>query len=337
MKRVFVIFLAFFFAFPLLTGCTGSGAADGSVNIKIAHVSQEGVPIDRAARRLGELLYAQTDGRITVDVFPASILGGNRELLEQLQFGTLEMVIPSVAFLGGFTDATGLLDLPYLFVSDSAAEEVLDGEVGQAIFSRLADAGFVGLAWFSTGWRHLTANEIVRTPADMRGKRIRVMENQMHIDHFNAIGASAIPMAFSEVFTALQNRTIDSQENPYANIQGNRLNEVQRYIIETGHVYDTAPLLASRIWWDRLSAEDQILIRDNVAYILGWQRMISLEDQDEIRQAFNDNGFNTVVQLTPEERAAFRVAAQPVFDTHGPRIGLDLIEMVEEVNRRHIQ
>jgi tripartite ATP-independent transporter DctP family solute receptor len=343
--RFWAVFTVVLIAGVLFAGCSrtrqSGGAAGGSaerpVSFKIAHVSQEGVPIDRFARRLGEMLNDQTNGRITVDVFPASALGGNRELLEQLQIGSLEGVMSSVAFLGGFTDSTGLLDLPYLFVTDRAAEEVLDGEVGQAIFSRLEDSGFVGLAWLSTGWRHLTANEEIRTPAQMRGKRTRVMENQMHIDHFNSLGASAIPMAFSELFTALQNRTIDNQENPYANIQGNRLNEVQSHIIETGHIYDTSPLLVSKVWWDRLSSNDQKLIRDNVAQALAWQRDISREDQDEIRIRFQNNGYNTVVQLTPAERAAFRVAAQPVYDRHGARIGVDLIEAVEVVNRRHAQ
>lgn len=144
--------------------------------IKIAHVSQEGVPIDLASNRLGEMLKEKTGGRITVDVFPASALGNNTELLEQLQMGTLEMAISSVAFLGAFTDSTALLDLPYLFQSNEAAEEVLDGEVGQEIFSNLEPAGFKGMTWMATGWRQLTANKEIHKPEDMKGLKIRVME-----------------------------------------------------------------------------------------------------------------------------------------------------------------
>ena len=121
--------------------------------------------------------------------------------------------------------------LPYLFQSNEAAEEVLDGEVGQEIFSNLEPAGFKGMTWMATGWRQLTANKEIHKPEDMKGLKIRVMENQMHIDHFNALGASAVPMAFSELYTALQNGTMDAQENPFANIDGNRL-----YVAKQGKV-----------------------------------------------------------------------------------------------------
>ena len=228
--------------------------------IKIAHVSQEGVPIDLASNKLGEMLKEKTGGRITVDVFPASALGNNTELLEQLQMGTLEMAISSVAFLGAFTDSTALLDLPYLFQSNEAAEEVLDGEVGQEIFSNLEPAGFKGMTWMATGWRQLTANKEIHKPEDMKGLKIRVMENQMHIDHFNALGASAVPMAFSELYTALQNGTMDAQENPFEVIYANRLYEQQDYVILTNHLPASHNLLISQVVYNGLSDTDKELI-----------------------------------------------------------------------------
>lgn len=305
------------------------------VVIKIAHVSQAGVPIDVASNKLGEDLSKKTDGRITVQVFPASALGNNTELLEQLQMGTLEMAISSVAFLGAFTDSTKLLDLPYLFESDAAAEEVLDGPVGQKIFSQLEPAGFKGLAWLATGWRHVTSNTEVRKPEDMQGQKIRVMENQMHIDHFNALGASAVPMAFSELYTALQNKTMDAEENPFANIDGNRLYEVQKYIIKTGHIYDTSPLLASKVWWDKLSKADQELIQGCVNDMVKFERKLSAENEAELEAKIGSNGKNVIITLTPEERAAFKNAAKPVYDKYGPQIGEDLIKQVEEVNKKY--
>ncbi|OUO92642.1 TRAP transporter substrate-binding protein [Cloacibacillus sp. An23] len=305
------------------------------VVIKIAHVSQAGVPIDVASNKLGEDLSKKTDGRITVQVFPASALGNNTELLEQLQMGTLEMAISSVAFLGAFTDSTKLLDLPYLFESDAAAEEVLDGPVGQKIFSQLEPSGFKGLAWLATGWRHVTSNTEVRKPEDMQGQKIRVMENQMHIDHFNALGASAVPMAFSELYTALQNKTMDAEENPFANIDGNRLYEVQKYIIKTGHIYDTSPLLASKVWWDKLSKADQELIQGCVNDMLKFERKLSAENEAELEAKIGSNGKNVIITLTPEERAAFKNAAKPVYDKYGPQIGEDLIKQVEEVNKKY--
>ena len=341
MKKVIASVLALSLALTmLLLPCAGAQAADvdytqgDEVVIKIAHVSAAGVPIDQFSNHVGEQLAEKTGGRITVQVFPASQLGNNAELLEQLQFGTLEMAISSVAFLGAFTDSTQLLDLPYLFKNEGAAEEVLDGEVGQSIFADLENSGFHGLAWLSTGWRHLTANKEVHSPEDLKGLKIRVMENQMHIAHFNALGASAVPMAFSELYTALQNGTMDCQENPYANIDGNRLYEVQKYIIETGHIYDTSPLLASKSWWDTLSETDQELITAEIKDGLAWERQISKENQDELREKLGNNGTNVVIQLTDEERQAFRDAAQPVYDEYGAALQ-DLINIVEEVNAKH--
>ena len=305
--------------------------------IKIAHVSQEGVPIDLASNKLGEMLKEKTGGRITVDVFPASALGNNTELLEQLQMGTLEMAISSVAFLGAFTDSTALLDLPYLFQSNEAAEEVLDGEVGQEIFSNLEPAGFKGMTWMATGWRQLTANKEIHKPEDMKGLKIRVMENQMHIDHFNALGASAVPMAFSELYTALQNGTMDAQENPFANIDGNRLYEVQKYIIKTGHIYDTSPLLASKTWWDSLSAADQKVIQECVDEMIVYERELSASNEAELEEKIGNNGTNVIITLTDEERQAFRDAAKPVYDKYVPGIGEDLVNKVDEINAKYMK
>lgn len=307
------------------------------ITIKIAHVSQEGVPIDVASKKLGDMLNEKTGGRITVNVFPASALGNNTELLEQLQMGTLEMAISSVAFLGAFTETTKLLDLPYLFQSNEAAEEVLDGDVGQTIFENLQSAGFEGMAWLATGWRHVTANKEIHKPEDMKGLKIRVMENQMHIDHFNALGASAVPMAFSELYTALQNGTMDAQENPFANIDGNRLYEVQKYIIKTGHIYDTSPLLASKTWWDSLSESDQKLIRECVNEMVTYERELSASNEAELEEKIGNNGTNVVITLTDEERQAFKDAAQPVYDKYGPEIGEDLISQVNEINQKYVK
>ena len=325
------------FLMAFLMVCTGftadfhqSAAAEETV-IKIAHVSQEGVPIDRWAHKFGEILEERSGGALVVEVYPNSALGNNRELLEQLQLGALEGAISSVAFLGGFTNTTKLLDLPYLFKSNAGAEAVLDGDVGQAMFAELEKSGFVGMCWLATGWRHLTANKEIRQPDDMNGLKIRVMDNPLHIAHFNAIGASAIPMAFSEVFTALQQGTIDCQENPYANIQGSRLNEVQKYIVKTGHIYDTSPLLYSQVLWDALPVEQQAMIRDAIVETLAWEREISSKDELQVENRFKDNGKNVVVELTPEERAKFRAAAQPVYDGFQGEIGSELIKKVEEI------
>jgi tripartite ATP-independent transporter DctP family solute receptor len=305
------------------------------VVIKVGHVVQDGTPLDMGLDKLAEILKEKSNGTIQVEVYPNSELGGNREMLEQLQLGTLEMCAPSVAFLGGFTDKTALLDLPYLFKNNEAAQAVLDGEVGKKMFDALEPSGFVGLGWLTTGWRHVTANKEIHTPADMKGLKIRVMDNPMHIDHFNALGASATPMAFSEVFTALQQGTIDCQENPYYNIKGNRFYEVQKYIIKTGHIYDTAPLIASKVFWDGLSEDHKSLIKEAMVEVLDYERKLSMEDEVKTENEFKNNGVNVVIELTDEERAAFRKASQVVYDKYSKTIEADLIKKVEEINSKY--
>lgn len=311
-------------------------AADGvdytqgdSYTIKIGHVALEITPIAKGMEKLKELIEEKSGGRVTVEIYPNSELGGNRELIEQLQMGTLEMASPSCAFLGGFTNGTALFDLPYLFDSPEGAFAVFDSEIGDNIMKGLEENGLVGLDWYAMGWRMVTCNNEVHKPADMAGLKIRVMENQMHIDHFNALGCSAIPMAFSEVYTSLQQGVIDAEENPYSQIYSQRFYEVQDYIIETKHIFDPTPVVMSKVWWDSLSETDQQMIRECSAEACEWERSIIQETDDEFKAELE--GQITIVTLTDEERDAFREAAQPVYDAYEDQIGADVIEQAQKI------
>ena len=328
MKKLFCLVLALSLACLCIAGAS---ASDKKMSLNLGHVAIETTPIGRGTDYFAQIVAEKTNGRITVSVFPNSQLGGNRELIEQLQMGTLHFCSPSCAFLGGFTNKTALFDLPYLFKSEEGAFKVFDSEVGQAILADLDSAGIKGLSWFGMGWRNVTCNNEVHTPADMAGLKIRVMENQMHIDHFNALGCSAIPMSFSEVYTALQQGVIDAEENPYSQIQTQRFYEVQKYLIETQHIYDPVPLLASKVWWDTLDEEDQAILMECVAEATAYGRGLVSEIDGAIRQQFIDEKLITVVELTDEERAAFRAAAQPVYDANAEKIGADLIAKAEAI------
>lgn len=301
-------------------------AADPELIIRIGHVVQEGTPLDRWGYKFGEILAEKSSGKIAVEVYANSALGGNRELCEQLQLGSLEVCIPSVAFLGGFTDATKILDLPYLFKTNKSAEAVLDGEVGDWIEGELLNQGFISLGWGAQGWRHITANREVHTPKDMAGLKVRVMENPLHISHFNALGASAIPMAFSEVFTALQQGAIDGQENPWSNIFASRFYEVQDYVIKTGHIYDVLPMLYSEVLWNNLTPEQQKLIREAAAESNIYQRELCYSDEDATEKKVRDLGRNTIIELTPEERQAFFDATAKVYEEASAIIPSEIIE-----------
>ncbi|KKM09118.1 hypothetical protein SY88_20460 [Clostridiales bacterium PH28_bin88] len=327
-KKGFVLFVIALLMVSLLAGCGGkqeqpSGKDQGSapeakpVTLRLGHVVQEKTALHKGALKLAEEVKAKSNGQIIIEVYPASALGGNRELIESVQSGAVDMALPAMAILSGFTNnKTAIFDLPYLWKNESAAEKVLDGPIGQSIFDEVKKSGILGLAYWTQGWRHVTNDKKpIRKPEDLKGMKIRTMENPLHMAHFNTLGASAVPMAFSEVYTSLQQKVIDGQENPYVNIVSMGFYEVQRYITETGHIYDPVPLLMSEITWKKLSPEQQKIIADTVKEITNYERELSRQDAVEYKKQILATGKNEIIELTPEERQAFRDAAQPVYDS----------------------
>lgn len=339
----------------LLTGCSQSGtgagmqadnsqatnaaqgeekASEGAIVMKLGHVVADGSSLDNGLDYLAELVNEKSGGSMVIEVYPSSTLGDNRAMIEQLQFGTLEMMAPSVAALSGFTNKTMLLDLPYLFKNEAAAEEVLDGEIGTEILDDLKTNSLVGLGWFTQSWRNVTCNKDIHKPEDMKGLKIRTMDSELHMAHFNQLGASAIPMSMSEVYTALQQHTIDAQENPYTNIVTSKFYEVQDYVIETKHIYDACPLLVSQKCWDSLTDEQKSILQECVKEAVEKEREDVLTDDEEYKKIVEESG--TIINtLTDEERAAFREAVQPVYDKYVPTIGQDLVDKVDEINAKH--
>ena len=239
--------------------------------------------------------------------------------------------------LSGFTPSTAIFDLPYLFKNEAAAEEVLDGPLGDTVGKALEPQGFYLLGWMTQSWRHLTCNKEVTKPADVAGIKIRTMDSKYHMAHFNTLGASAIPMAMSELYTALQQGTIDAQENPYTNIVNSRFYEVQKYVVETGHIYDACPLIISTITWKRLTDDQKKIIKEAAAEAVNWERAEVKKDDDLFREQVKKSG-TTVIVLTPEQRAEFRKAAQPVYDEfvkEQGQTGADAVKAVEAVNAKH--
>ena len=190
-----------------------------------------------AAAKFEEVVKAETGDDFEFNHFPSSGLGGEREVIEGLQLGTIEATIVSSGTLANFVPDTGVFDIPFLFRDLDHARAVLDGEVGQEILARFDDVGLHGLAWGEQGFRHITNNRnAIHTPADVEGLKIRTMENPVHLAAFNAMGAAPTPMAWPEVISSLQQGVIDGQENPLSVIVSVKLDEVQKYLTLSGHV-----------------------------------------------------------------------------------------------------
>lgn len=314
-----------------------AGQAEAATTLRLGHVVADNSSLDKGLDYFAKLVSDKSGGELKIQVFPNSSLGDNTAMMEQLQFGSLDMMAPSVAALSGFTPSTAIFDLPYLFKNEAAAEEVLDGPLGDTVGKALEPQGFYLLGWMTQSWRHLTCNKEVTKPADVAGIKIRTMDSKYHMAHFNTLGASAIPMAMSELYTALQQGTIDAQENPYTNIVNSRFYEVQKYVVETGHIYDACPLIISTLTWKRLDDNQKKIIKEAAAEAVNWERKEVKKDDDLFREQVKKSG-TTVIVLTPEQRAEFRKAAQPVYDEfvkEQGQTGADAVKAVEAVNAKH--
>lgn len=276
-----------------------------------------------------ELVEKNSNGRIKVNLYHSSQLGDDREMMEALQMGIQEMTCPSTAPIAPFVNGFKVFDLPFLFPSNEAADYVLDGPVGQDLLKQLEDIGIIGLAYWENGYRQLT-NSVrpVRTPADVEGLKIRTMENPIHLAAWKAMGANPTPMAFGELFSAMQQGVVDGQENPWGTIYLQNFFEVQNYATDTGHVYSPFVLMISKKFWDKLPADLQTVIKDAAELSKDHNRKLNRKMNAEYLEKLKEKMNVTI--LTPEERAAFQEAVQPVYDQFAGEIGVELINKVQE-------
>ena len=212
-----------------------------------AHTAPPDHPYTLGMVRYADLIKDRTKGRVSIQIHHSRQLGDERQVVEGLQLGTIHLTVSSTGPLGGFVPEVNVVDLPFLFRDADHAHTVLDGEIGRGLLDKFEAVGIKGLAFWENGFRHITTSKRpVQQPGDMKGLKIRVMENKVHQAAFRQLGADATPMAWGEVFTSLQQGLLDAQENPIPIIYTFKLNEVQKYISLTGHVYSPAPILMSR-------------------------------------------------------------------------------------------
>jgi tripartite ATP-independent transporter DctP family solute receptor len=287
------------------------GAAQQQIVIKAGHGGQTGHPTHGAMVRMAETLRDRTGGQVRMDVFPDRQLGEERELVEGLQLGTVDMTAVSTGPLVSFVPQVGVLDLPFLFQDSAHAYRVLDGEIGRDILARFAGRGIQGLAYWENGWRHLTSRNPVSTPADMRGMKLRTMQNPVHIQAFRNLGAAPVPMVWGEVFTSLGQGVIDGQENPLGVIALNSLWEVQRHVALTRHLYGPHLVLFSKARWDRLPANAREAITGMMPEITAWQRAEVTRIDAEAANTLRARGMTvSEVDIRPFQAAVQQTYAQ---------------------------
>lgn len=278
------------------------------------------------AKAFAQKIEELSDGKFEVVPKPSGALGGERDVVEGLQIGSIPLTISSTGPLGNFVPDVYVLDFPFLFDSYEHARSVLDGPIGQELLQKFEDKGLIGLAWTENGFRHLTNNaRSVEGPKDMDGLKIRTMENKVHMAAFEAMDANPTPMSFTELFTALQQGTVDGEENPIPVIITSRFYEVQDYLTLTGHVYSPAAILMSKIVWDGLSDEEKDWFRQAAKASAQATRQTVTDLENEGVKFLQEQGMEVVRQIDGE---AFREAVQPVYDQYARYYGPELIERI---------
>ena len=315
-----------------LSGCGGAEKkpeakpAAGPQTIKLAHVVNEKDGFHIAALKFKELVEARTKGAVKVEVFPNASLGDERTLIEGMQIGTIAMGVITNGPVANFLPEIAAFEMPFMFASPEEAYKVLDGPVGQKVLAKLDAINLKGLAYAERGFRNLTnSKKVVKTPADMAGLKIRVMENPVYIDTFKTLGTNAVPMAWTEALTALQQGTIDGQENPINVIYSFKLNETQKYLTMTKHSYAPALFLMSKKVFGSFNKETQDILVKAAQEAAVHERKWNAEQMAEQLKALKEKG----MQITDPDTAAFQAAVKPVYDKYGPKFGT----LLDDINK----
>lgn len=294
---------------------------------RIGHTLADNSHYQVGLENFTKLVDEKSEGRLKIEIFPNGSLGGERDMVESLQVGTLDMVLSSTGPLGGFVPQLNVVDLPFLFDNRDHAYAVLDGEIGQELLGNLNGSKLVGLAWWENGYRNISnSKQPIVNPEDLQGLKIRTMENEVHMASFRAMGADPTPMSFTELFTALQQGVVDGQENPIPIIYTSRFYEVQDHVSLTGHFYSPSVLLISESRFNALDEDLQQVLTEAAIEGAQYERQVVKDMDAEYVQELKDLGTNIVEDVNVD---AFREAVKPVYETFEDQFGKDLIEKIQ--------
>lgn len=307
-------------------GAPDPAASQETRVIRVSNGVNADHPNGAGVTAMAACVATRSNNRMRLQGFWGGALGGDLQATQALRAGTQEMVVTSSSPLVGILPALGAFDLPFMFANEREADGVLDGEFGKQISDMLPAVGLVNLAYWENGFRNTTNSRRPITKwEDFQGVRMRVMQNNIFLDTFRNMGSNAVPMAFGEVFTALETRAIDGQENPFVTIQTSKFNEVQRFLSVTNHAYTPFLVLYSKQLWDRLSAEDQGVIQACAIEGRNVQRAANRAGNAAALNRLRTEGMQ-INELAPAEQARMREQARPIWDRHAEQIGRPVVD-----------
>ena len=320
-------------AFVFVAVMAGAAFADAEYTIKVGYIGSESHPTMQAMKTFGDNVAKGSEGKIKVELYPNAQLGGDRELCEGVQMGTIQMAIPSTSALAGFDKRIQVLDLPYLFTTREAAFEAVDGELGQKLNEFLGKKGFYVVGYLENGFRHVTnSKQPITKPEDLSGLKIRTMENPMHLAFFKELGANPTPMSWGELYTALQQGTVDAQENPYAMIDDGKFYEVQKYVSETGHVFSYEILIANKKFMEKLPEDLRALVIDEAQKAIATQRAAMKTEEANFKAKVIKGGL-TANELTPAQKKPFVEKTKVVYAQFEGELGTEIMDIARKVQK----
>jgi C4-dicarboxylate-binding protein DctP len=305
--------------------------AQAPIVIKFSHVVATDTPKGQAAERFKQLAEKATNGRVKVEVYPNSQLYKDKEELEALQLGAVQMLAPSLAKFGPLgVKEFEAFDLPYIFPSKTALYSVTEGEIGKSLMKKLEPKGITGLAFWDNGFKVMSANKPLRAPSDFKGLKLRIQSSKVLDAQMRALGANPQVLAFSEVYQALQTGVVDGTENPPSNMYTQKMHEVQKYVTVSNHVYLGYAVIVNKKFWDGLPPDIRTALDKAMKDATTFEKAIAQRDNDLALEAIKKTGKTEIYTLSAKEQADWRKALLPVQQSMESRIGKDLISAINK-------
>ena len=297
------------------------------ISIKFSHVVAQDTPKGLAAEFFKKRAEELTQGKVKVEVYPNSQLYKDKEEMEALQLGAVQMLAPSLAKFGPLgVKEFEVFDLPFIFNDYDDLHKVTKGPAGKALLDKLAPKGILGLAYWDNGFKSFSANSPIKTPADLKGKKLRIQNSKVLEEQMRTIKAIPQMLAFSEVYQALQTGVVDGAENPISNFYTQKMHEVQKYMTITDHGYLGYAVIVNKKFWEGLPADIRTQLETALVEATDYANTIAMDMNKKDLESVKASGKTAVTTLTPEERAAFKTAMVPVHDKMASRIGKETIE-----------
>ena len=312
----------------ILSACSRGFANDeGKYVFKLSHTSASNHHYQTISEEFAKLVNERTDGNVIIDIFPSDQLGNQNIAVEGVLIGTQDIVLTSDTLLSNWFPDVGILNLPFLFKDSNHVRSVLDGEIGEMLSSKVEEEGALVLAWWENGFRSITNSKLeVKEPADLKGMKIRTPEGSVFIDTFTALGALPTPIAFGELYSALQLGTVDAQENPPAHIITQRYYEVQNYVSRTNHIHISTPILMNKKAFEKMPEAYQKIVKETAVELASVHTDMINSLEDEQWKLIEENG----MKILDVDRKPFLEATKSVYEKYEQIFDPALIKKIQE-------